>query len=332
MTTGPTGDTDNAAGNGGGPTPTPPPPPAPAPSPAPAPVDVWATDPQRAIAIQLATAEAMKPIEAAAAGLYAPDNQAAQQAIVDKYKKAVAADGDLRKKIKEASTSFDRTAVDMLDRLDTWVPKIAAGPLHDLLEARKATGIALAATLGAREKARNAAVDASKDWAARFADWAAPGDTIDKLVSAYLGQIDKLNADINNEVAADTAILSFWAEIAPRHLQVSDVALSDKAKEALGKVQTALTNAGYADLAARLDPATARAAGAVYMIAADKLADKRAEVLTYWKDAAETLAKAQADFKLAPDDAATLKQRWDKLGGDAWIKLAKAALTPPATA
>src|SRR5207237_503118 len=88
-----------------------------------------------------------------------------------------------------------------------------------------ATALPLAATLGAREKARNAAVDASKDWAARFADWAAPGDTIDKLVSAYLGQIDKLNADINNEVAADTAILSFWAEIAPRHLQVSDVAL-----------------------------------------------------------------------------------------------------------
>ncbi|WBY07645.1 hypothetical protein PIB19_20425 [Sphingomonas sp. 7/4-4] len=42
-------------------------------------------------------------------------------------------------------------------------------------------------------------------------------------------------------------------------------------------------------------------------------------------------AAAEADFKIDPDDAATLKQRWSTLKDDIWIKSAKALLTPTAS-
>lgn len=316
------------------PDPAPIPPPAPAPTPTPTPTPPvstgWTVDPRHVIATQLALADAMKPIEAAAADLYAPERQAAQAAIVQKYARAIAPDGELRKKVDAASVKFDRAAADMLDRLDDWVGNIGTGPLADLLALRKGVRTALDATRGSNEKARTIAVDAAKAWAARFADWSAPGDAIDKIVSGYVGSIDTLNANINNDVAADAAILSFWAEVAPKHLQVSDVALSADATAAAAKVSTALTGAGYADLAAMLQPGTARDAGGVYVIPAANLPAKRADVLTAWKDAAGAVATATADFKLDPDDAATLDQRWSKLSGDAWIKDAKMALTPAA--
>ncbi|MDB5678519.1 hypothetical protein [Sphingomonas bacterium] len=305
-------------------------PPAPPPPPA-APDADWTSDPQRVIATQLALAEAMKPIEAAASDLYAPDRAAARQAVADKYAKAVAADGDVRKKIDVASDKFNRTAADMVARLDDWVKKFTSGPLYDLLEQRKKTRAALATKLGGNESARDAAVDSAKSWAARFADWSAPGDAIGKIVGGYVDQIDKLNADINNDVAADTATLSFWFDVAPKHLQVSDKALSTDAAAARDKVKKALGDAGYTDLANALDPAKARATGAVYMIPAGDLPGKRKSVLASWKDSAKTLATAQAAFKLDPDDAATLKARWDKLKDDAWLKDAKAALTATAS-
>jgi hypothetical protein len=301
--------------------PAPPPSPSPAPS---APVD----DPRLAIATQLALADAMKPIEAAVNDLYAPERQATQAAIADKYAKAIAVDGDLRKKVDVASAKFDRAAADMLGRLDDWAKKFATGALHDLLEVRKATGAALGTKKGAREQARDTSLDTAKAWAARFADWSAPADAIGKLVSGYIDRVDKLNADINNDVGSDAAILSFWFDIAPKHLPLSDKALSASATSALTKVRDAAAAAGYADLAAALDPATARGAGGVYVIAAADLPAKRKSVLTGWKDAALARATAEAAFKLDPDDVATLKARWDKLRDDVWLKDASAALNP----
>lgn len=305
-------------------------PPAP-PAPPPAPPGDWGNDPQRVIATQLALADAMKPIEAAAADLYAADRQAARDAIADKYAKAVAPGGDLRRKLDAASANFNETAGFMIDALDEWVKKVATGPLHQLLVTRAKTRTDLDATLGSRERARAAAQDAAKAWGARFADWSAPADTITKIVAGYADQINKLDLEINGGNAPDSAILSFWFEVAPKHLQVSDGTLTDDAKTALGKVKNAVAQAGFADLAAWLDPATARNAGGVYVIPPVDLPPKRAEVLTKWKDAAVARAAAEADFKIDPDDAATLKQRWSTLKDDIWIEGAKALLTPTAS-
>jgi hypothetical protein len=311
------------------PTPSPSPPPAP-PSP-PAPSGDWGNDPQRVIATQLALADAMKPIEAAAADLYAPDRAAARAEIVDKYARAVAPGGDLRRKLDAANANFNETAGFMVDALDDWVKKIATGPLHDLLATRAKTRTDLDAALGARERARAAAQDAAKAWGARFADWSAPADTITKVIASYADQINKLDIDINGGNAPDAAILSFWFEVAPKHLQVSDGTLSADAKTSLDKVKNAVAQAGFSDLAAWLDPATARNAGGVYVIPPADLPAKRADVLTKWKDAATVRAAAEADFKIDPDDAATLKQRWSTLQDDIWIKGGKALLTPTAS-
>jgi len=308
----------------------PPPPPAPPAPPAPPPGD-WGNDPQRVIATQLALADAMKPIEAAAADLYSLDREAARVAIADKYAKAVAPGGDLRRKLDAANANFNETAGFMVDALDDWVTKIASGPLHILLAQRAKTRTGVDAMLGARERARAVAQETAKAWGARFADWSAPADTITKIVAGYADQINKLDIDINGGNAPAAAILSFWFEVAPKHLQVSDGALSDDAKTALGKVKNALAQAGFNDLANGLDPATARNAGGVYLIAPADLPAKRVAVLTKWKDAAVARAAAEADFKLDPDDAATLNQRWSTLKDDAWIKGAKALLTPTAS-
>jgi hypothetical protein len=321
---------DTSADNDGDTGPAAPPPPA-SPAPPPPPPSDWDNDPQRVIAVQLALADAMKPIEAAAAELRSPDRQAAFVPIADKYAKAVAAGGDLRRKLDAANANFNETAGFMVDALDDWVKKIANGALHDLLAERAATKAGVDALLGAHERARTAAQDAAKAWGARFADWSAPADTITKIVAGYADQINKLDIDINGGNAPDAAILSFWFEVAPKHLQVSDGALSADAATALGKVKNALAQAGFNDLAAGLDPATARNAGGVYAIAPADLPAKRTEILTKWKDAAVTRAGAEADFKLDPDDAATLNQRWSTLKDDTWIKGAKAVLTPTAS-
>ncbi|KAK0331936.1 hypothetical protein LTR94_026929, partial [Friedmanniomyces endolithicus] len=147
---------------------------------------------------------------------------------------------------------------------------------------------------------------------------------IGKIVDGYLPQINTLSAAINTADNVDAPILSFWMEVAPKHLQISDGTLSANAKAALDKVTGALKTAGYADLADWLDPAKSQANGAVHLIDPDALDQQRKDVFAGWKAAAETQAAADYDFKLNPDDLATLKAAWDKLKGDVWIKDAKA--------
>ena len=52
-------------------------------------------------------------------------------------------------------------------------------------------------------------------------------------------------------------------------------------------------------------------------------------MLAGWKGAAERQAAAEADYKLRPDDAGALKQRWDKLKDDGWLKQAKIGAREP---
>lgn len=303
-----------AAGGGAAAAPAPPPPP----------------DYVRDIAISRALADLMKPIETAATDLFALEKQAARDAIVKSYRAAFASDGTLRVKMKQADKEFDRAAADMLAALDSWTPLIAdpTKPLGTLLKARAALATKMATFVGAKEKARTDAQQATKDWAARHADWSAPEAVIGKIVDGYLPQINTLSAAINTADTTDAPILSFWLEVAPRHLQISDGTLSANAKSALNKVTGALKTAGYDDLADWLDPAKSQANGAVHLIDPDALDQKRKDVFAGWKATAETQAAADYDFKLDPDDIATLKAAWDKLKGDVWIKDAKASLTP----
>jgi hypothetical protein len=307
-------------------TPAPSPPPAP-PSP-PAPPGDWGNDPQRVIATQLALADAMKPIEAAAADLYAVDRQAARDAIADKYAKAVAPGGDLRRKLDAANANFNETAGFMVDALDEWVKKVATGPLHQLLATRAKTKTDLDAGLGARERARGAAQEDAKAWGARFADWSAPADTITKIVASYADQINKLDLEINGGNAPDAAILGFWFEVAPKHL-------SGFRRNAVGRRQDCAGQGQERSRPSRLRRSRCLARSGDGTQRRGRLCDppadlpaKRADVLTKWKDAAVVRAAAEADFKIGPDDAATLKQRWSTLKDDIWIKGAKALLTP----
>ncbi|MEI9852785.1 MAG: hypothetical protein WDN24_20145 [Sphingomonas sp.] len=142
------------------------------------------------------------------------------------------------------------------------------GPLHDLLAKRAKTGTGVDARLGARERARSTAQDAAKAWGARFADWSAPTDTITRILAGYADQITKLNIDINGEVAPDAAILSFWLEVAPKAPpDLRRRLVRGRQDRRSTRSRPALVQAGFNDLAAGLDPATARNAGGVSLIA-----------------------------------------------------------------
>jgi hypothetical protein len=132
-------------------------------------------------------------------------------------------------------------------------------------------------------------------------------------------KIDKLNADINNDLNADAAILTFWFEYAPKHLQLRRDALNnDDLQAQIDRLKAAVGS----DLAKQLDPGGQRQE--------DDLETHRDDVLESWKNAADQQADAEAAYKLRPDDAATLKQRWDKLKDDGWLKDVKSALEKPA--
>jgi hypothetical protein len=286
------------------------------------------SDPTADIQKNIALAEAMKPLEGPTADLYSPDKQPARDALQKAYAKTTAQDGDLRTKLDAAHKKFDRAASDMAPRLDEWIKLLSSGPLADTLRRREDTKTQLDARSGDREKARaNAQADA-KNWADRHADWSAPADKMTALIGTYVDKIDKLNADINNDVNRDAAILSFWFEVAPAHLQIDDKydTLSGDAKSAVDKVKGALGD--YKDLAAALVPGKDRKDGSLWLIAPADLDSKRKWVLDQWIKAAGAQADAEAKYKQNPDDAASLKQQWDKLKDDTWIKDAKAALTP----
>lgn len=185
--------------------------------------------------------------------------------------------------------------------------------------------------MGPNEKARADAQAATKKWAARYADWSAPVDKTTAQIGQYADKIDKLNADINNEVKPYAAVTTFWLVVAPLHLQLAPE-LDANVQTAVDKVATELGKyPGFADF---LKIGGLRTDGSLYFVrdrnlAPDAAEAKRKWVLDKWKAAAVTQAEAEAKFKTAPDDLAAYKQRWDKLKDDAWIAEAKTIPEPP---
>lgn len=283
-------------------------------------------DPIRDIAEALARAEAMKPVEAATADIHALDKEKTRKALEEAYAAAVAPGGILRLKFDQAHVSFDRAAKDMLDRLAEWVQLLSGnGAIRTILRERERIDTALEKLSAPNERARAEARAKAKRWAERHADWSSPVDKMLAAISQYADKIDKLNADINNDVNRDAQMLSFWFEVAPRHLQLSDQPLSTDAQRAVDKVKSAL-EAEFGAFAKKLE----RNAWNLYLLPATDLKAKRVAVLERWTAAAKAQAKKDAAFKLDPDDAASLKQRWDKVKDDAWIKDARTALEKPA--
>src|SRR3954447_5205301 len=289
------------------------------------------------IAESVALAEVMKPVATATEDLYAtaPDKVKARRAIVDDYAKALSTPpGDLLAKYDAADRRFVRTAQDMAETLEGWIERLltdagGTSAVAKALRERAQLRARLKALTGGRESARLLAQAETKWWADRFADWSAPGAKMSALVADYAGKIEKLNADINNDINADLAIFSFWFEIAPKHLQLRNEPLDDDVIEKqIDDLKTALGPGS--DLAAQFELGSARSDGSLYLIPADALEQRRRDVLAGWKGAAERQATAEADYKLRPDDAGALKQRWDKLKDDGWLKQAKSALEKPA--
>jgi len=291
-------------------------------------------DEMKNIAEALARAEAMKPLEAPITDVYSPaaDKEAARKKLRDSYDAAVAKDGALRIKFDAAVKSFDRTATDMSkgdgNILDKWLNDAFGDnkPLTVLLDERKELKPKFAAQMGDRQKARAEKDAEAKKWAARYADWSAPVDKITAQIGTYADKIDKLNADINNEVNSNLAMTTFWFDFAPKHLQIQS-AIDADVKKAVDKVAAKLVP--YDDLANLLKIGAERDDGSLHLVATgDDAEAKRKEVLAKWKTAAEQLASADATFKLQPDDLATIKQRWDKLKDDAWVAEAKKISEP----
>lgn len=281
------------------------------------------TDPTSDILKSLALAEAMKPLEGPTADLYSPDKEKARKDLEKAYAKGVEDTGDLRVKLKKAHERFDRAASDMVgQRLTDWLKLFDAdSALGKLLSERKSARTEFEKTLGANEKARAQAQAETKRWADAFANWSSPVDKMTALVGEYADKIDKLNADINNDVSRDAAMLSFWLEVAPKHLQLDDQPLSGNAKSAVDQVAGVLKN--YS-LGGKLQNGKARGDGSLYIT--DDLSAARQGVLRNWIEAAKAQAAAEAAFKEKPDDVATRKQRWDKLRDDAWLSEAKPRL------
>ncbi len=182
--------------------------------------------------------------------------------------------------------------------------------------------------MGELERARADAQATTKTWAARYADWSAPIDKITAQIGQYADKIDKLNADINNDINRFTAITSFWFEIAPKHLQLLPD-LDTTVQKTVDKVAAKL--AGYPDLKDLLTIGAKRndSDGSLYVVAtAADAAAKRADVLGEWQTAAAAQADAEATFKLAPDDIASSKQRFDTLKDGGWVTEAKQKSEP----
>ncbi|MFN7398626.1 MAG: hypothetical protein ACK5SX_06070 [Sandaracinobacter sp.] len=290
------------------------------------------------MAEDLAIAEARKPLEGPFSDVNADteDKRAARLKLKEAYAAATAATGPLRAKFDAAKKSFNRAVIDMaavpaapsgaVSALDAWLKfafDSSGGRVNTLLNERKDLKTKTATPGGPNEQARADAQAATKAWATRYADWSAPVEKLTAQIGLYADKIDKLNADINNEVNRMAAMTSFWFEVAPRHLQIA-TDLEAGVKTAVNKVAAKL--AGYEDLKDLLTIGSARFAtdGSLYLVAdADTAARNRETVLENWNTSAIKQAKTEAAFKLAPDDFATNKQRYDKLKDDGWIAEAK---------
>lgn len=283
-------------------------------------------NPRDKITRDLALAAALRPLEGPTTDLFddSADKTKARDALVADYAKAVADDGPIGAKFRNADADFVRAVNEMADQLPDWVERNLAkgGQLRPLLEERSALADRLRQVMGKNEGARVAATAAAKSWADAYAAWSTPTTKIAALLNSYADRINILSGTINTKDQADRSIFAFWFDVAPKHLQLRTQALPAGVLAAIKLLKDEL----QPDLAASLDLGKDRDDGSLYLVEYQGIEAQREAVLARWRQAAEALANAEADFKLKPDDAATLRQRADKIGGDAWLKEADAII------
>jgi hypothetical protein len=289
-----------------------------------------------------AQAEALKAVSGALEDVLssAPDKRDARNKLVADYGKAAGERplGDLRRKYEDANTRFLNAATDMLrkaageqSRLELWIQRYLTtddNSLRGLLLGYKQLRDRLAARSGPREAARDAAAAKAKAWQQAFAAWTAPHGQMGALIDSYGPKIDKLNAQINNNVDADLAIYSFWFEVAPSHLQLRAETVTGANAPGADLLSAAL--AGFDDELNGLKAGSERGDGSLFLILPEGLAGKREKVASKWREAAIAQGQAEAAYKLRPDSAAALKARADTLQQNRAAD-AKALLSKPTT-
>ena len=279
-----------------------------------------------------AKSEALKPLAPATDELFSrdPAKVAARKALEAAYAKAAAkpangnAGGELRAKYDAADKKFIRAVNDTKGRLTEWIAaRITGGTpakpsLLPLFQLRAQVEKRFKARLGPRELARDEATAKVKLWQKAYADWSKPTEVVLALIGEYADRIDKLNADINTEKNADLAIYQLWFEVAVKHLQLRSQSVSDANASGAGDLVKALDTALGPDheFTKFWKSGPDRGDGSVYLLdpGPDALTAKRKEVRADWEKAAQAQAKADAAFKLRPDDAATLKTKRDAVG------------------
>lgn len=303
---------------------------------------------------QRALADANKPIESAVEAIWSmdPDKIKARESIEEAYGKVAlkgkdrTSPGELRARYERANDKFIEAGAAMLrngngsvgepegrneSHLARWISSHLApetGPVWKILRERRQIGTRLKNRLGEREKQRQAATGETKKWARAFRRWSAPDKEIAALIDSYEGLIDPLNADIVTGRDRPQAILSFWFEVAPIHLQLRDETVTEENAPGLDYIRKALTEE-FSDLLVNYTAGKERHDGSIYLIDPDELPGHRRAILERWQNAAIRQADAAADYLTRPDAAADLKPRYAKLKDNGWIVGAKQALAMP---
>lgn len=269
---------------------------------------------------QMALAEqrsaALKPATTAAQELYSleADKVASRTKLQADYKAAYeAAPAGLKARHDRAEVKFKRAADDMSARFEDWLKKWLDSDekgLRRIFKARRQVERRLGERSGPREALRDRTGTTAARWQKAFSDWSAPHAGIDKLLSDYEDKIDKLNADINTDTNADLAIYQFWFEVAPKHLQLR-VGDPNADYPAIAKIEEKLKD--FQEFQNFLKPGKERPDGSLYLINPDELPRRRQVIFTNLKRAAEEQAKRETDYKLRPDDGASLKKRREAL-------------------
>jgi len=286
----------------------------------------------REIKLAAIKAELLKPVATSTEDLLSTDpaKKKARDTIHLNYAKAAGKNpkGKLRTDYEAAAKSIQLTAndEDMDERLTAWIAAwLAPGkPIHALLKALEHAAAALDGRSGKLEAARDGAATRTARWAHVFGLWSNPETRIDL---SYAADIPKVNSDINNEENLDYAMYRFWFDIVPRHLRYSETSVQDGDIKGLGKVRAAVK-----DLPATAEMFLAgkdRGDGSVYLIDPAALAGHRANIRDEWQKAAEDQAEAEVDYRIAPDDTASLKKTRERLEAE-YYESVRSKLTPPA--
>lgn len=307
------------AGEGGGVCPPKYADPEPCPS-APPPADDDKVDEAlRKPSIAVAEAELIKP-KIAEDLAFAQGHATVRPEIVAAYTKALS-DG-LKSDHKAAQEAFKTIAADLVRKdekgkspLEKWINTWLGDPKTGIaaqFERERQVEKRLIARSGPRECALRRAEEASARWKQAHENWKAPGAKIKAIVDSYKDQLPKLACEIHR--GDGFAIYLFWFELAPKHLGLCGEAIDDNNAPGVTLLREAL--AAYPARRTRLSSAFELNQGGLFRIDPDKLDKHREGILDKWGSALKAQAEAEVEFKLRPDDAASLKARLTKLAAD----------------